>query len=69
MLKLHIVLGRIRYQAAGGQALVFKSMQGQDLSITYMPNFKVNRAQVLQADLPASNGLIHVIDSLLAVTC
>jgi uncharacterized surface protein with fasciclin (FAS1) repeats len=69
VLKLHIVLGRIRYQATGAQAFAFKSMQGQDLSITYTPNFKVNQAQVLQADLPASNGLIHVIDSVLAVYC
>lgn len=42
-----------------------KTVQGQDLRISTMGGgVKVNQAQVVKADIMASNGVIHVIDAV-----
>jgi transforming growth factor-beta-induced protein len=43
-----------------------KSLQGNDLSITFEYNsLFVNQARIIQSDLLLSNGVLHVIDSVL----
>lgn len=42
-----------------------KTLQGQSLKINTKKGVKVNNAKVVQADVSASNGVIHVIDTVL----
>jgi len=43
-----------------------KTVNGQEVKITAMGDkFMVNNAQVVKADIPASNGVIHVIDTVI----
>jgi uncharacterized surface protein with fasciclin (FAS1) repeats len=41
------------------------TVQGSDLAIDATSGVKVNGATVVKADVPASNGIIHVIDTVL----
>jgi uncharacterized surface protein with fasciclin (FAS1) repeats len=41
------------------------TVQGSDLAIDATSGVKVNDATVVMADVPASNGIIHVIDTVL----
>ncbi|MFT5291371.1 MAG: transforming growth factor-beta-induced protein [Planctomycetota bacterium] len=65
ILTLHVVPGRIYSEtvAAGSE---FKTLQGQTL-LSRMHDGKVlvNGAQILKADIEATNGVIHVIDTVL----
>ncbi|AQT67693.1 Immunogenic protein MPT70 precursor [Anaerohalosphaera lusitana] len=42
-----------------------ETIQGQTLAIKTSGSFTVNNAKVITPDIPASNGVIHVIDSVL----
>ena len=65
ILLYHVVPGKVTAsevmkmntaKTAGGMDLTIKTMQGHVM---------VNNAQVAKADIPASNGVIHVIDTVL----
>lgn len=65
ILKYHVVPGRVYSDAAlnAGQA---KTLQGASVTIAASENgAKVNSANLVATDLSASNGVIHVIDSVL----
>ncbi|MGE3172677.1 MAG: fasciclin domain-containing protein [Planctomycetota bacterium] len=65
ILKLHVVAGRVfaRDAIAAGMA---KSLSGKTLKITFDEDgARVGEARLLQTDLDASNGVIHVIDRVL----
>jgi uncharacterized surface protein with fasciclin (FAS1) repeats len=66
ILKLHVVPGRIYADAAAAGAEV-ASLQGGHLRTESREGegVFVNGARVLQADIEASNGVIHVIDTVL----
>jgi uncharacterized surface protein with fasciclin (FAS1) repeats len=42
-----------------------KTVQGQNVSIDATDGVKVNDAKVVKADIVCSNGVIHVIDTVL----
>jgi len=42
-----------------------KSVQGQDLAIDTTAGVKVDGATVVQTDILCTNGVIHIIDSVL----
>lgn len=42
-----------------------KTVQGQEISISAMSGVKVDNANVIKADIECSNGVIHVIDSVI----
>jgi len=42
-----------------------KTVQGQNISIDTSDGVKVDNAKVVQADIEADNGVIHVIDMVL----
>jgi uncharacterized surface protein with fasciclin (FAS1) repeats len=42
-----------------------KTVQGQSVKINTMGGVMVNDAHVVQADVMASNGVIHVIDKVI----
>jgi uncharacterized surface protein with fasciclin (FAS1) repeats len=48
---------------AGKKAMV-KTVQGSELSVDAMRGVMVDNATVIKADIEASNGVIHVIDTV-----
>ena len=65
ILKFHIVAGRV-YSGDALKAKTAKTLQGSAVSIKADDKgAMVNGAKLLKTDLDASNGVIHVIDSVL----
>ncbi|WP_245791824.1 fasciclin domain-containing protein [Modicisalibacter ilicicola] len=65
ILTYHVVSGKIM-AADAMQAASATTVQGQDLNIsTEGDSVMINDATVVQADIEASNGVIHVIDGVL----
>ena len=48
-----------------GKTLNVKTVQGSELAIDATSGVKVNDATVVTADIATSNGVIHVIDTVL----
>ena len=46
-----------------GKKLTPKSVEGSQISIDATNGVKINNAKVVKADIEASNGVIHVMDS------
>lgn len=65
ILKYHVVAGRV-YSSDALQAGKAKTLQGDSISIALRDGTaKVNSANLVATDLDASNGVIHVIDSVI----
>ncbi|SDN72421.1 Uncaracterized surface protein containing fasciclin (FAS1) repeats [Halomonas shengliensis] len=65
ILTYHVVSGKIMAEDAMA-ADSATTLQGQDLTITTMDgSVMIDDATVIQADIETSNGVIHVIDSVL----
>jgi transforming growth factor-beta-induced protein len=65
ILKYHVVSGRI-YSDDALKAKKAKTLQGSEVSISARQGTaRVNEAKLLKTDIDASNGVIHVIDSVL----
>jgi uncharacterized surface protein with fasciclin (FAS1) repeats len=65
ILTYHVVPGKVSSEDVA-QLSVAKTVNGQDLKITAADDkVMVGNATVTQADIPASNGVIHVIDTVL----
>ena len=60
ILSYHVLPGRI---LLGAQSP--KTLQGQSVTIRTSGSFEVNGANVIASDITASNGVVHVIDSVL----
>jgi uncharacterized surface protein with fasciclin (FAS1) repeats len=64
ILKYHVVAGSV----ASGEVVKLKTaktVNGQEVRIDATKGVKVNDATVVKADIQASNGVIHVIDTVL----
>ncbi|SRR5579859_1190833 len=65
ILTYHVVAGKVT-AAQVTKLSSAKTLNGQDLAITSHDGaVMVNNAKVVQADIPASNGVIHVIDTVI----
>ncbi|WP_111412599.1 fasciclin domain-containing protein [Billgrantia lactosivorans] len=65
VLTYHVVSGKVMAEDAMGLDSA-TTVQGQDISISSSDgSVMINDANVIQADIEASNGVIHVIDSVL----
>jgi uncharacterized surface protein with fasciclin (FAS1) repeats len=65
ILTYHVVPGKVSSEDVA-QLPMAKTVNGQDLKITAADDkVMVGNATVTQADIPASNGVIHVIDTVL----
>ncbi len=60
VLSYHVVVGKLMLGVQSPETL-----QGQSLTIKAPGTFKVNGASVITSDIEASNGVIHIIDSVL----
>ena len=65
ILTYHVVGGKVMAADIAGKALKAKSVQGSELSIDAMKDVMVEAAKVTKADIETSNGVIHVIDTVL----
>ncbi|MGF1593524.1 MAG: fasciclin domain-containing protein [Kiloniellaceae bacterium] len=65
ILTYHVVPGKVMSSDIAGKKLEAGTVQGSDLSIDAMGSrVAVDNAMVIQADVEASNGVIHVIDTV-----
>jgi uncharacterized surface protein with fasciclin (FAS1) repeats len=64
ILKYHVVPGRMTAQNVADQKSL-KTVQGKELRVDLTGGVKVGSARILRTDIEASNGVIHVIDSVL----
>jgi len=64
VLTYHVVSGRHMAADVAAQKSL-KSVQGQDITVRTEGGVKVDSATVVQADIAADNGVIHVIDSVI----
>lgn len=64
ILKYHVVSGKVK---SGDVAKLSsaKTLQGQSISIDTSSGVRIDNANVASADVMASNGVIHVVDSVL----
>lgn len=64
ILTYHVVPGKVMAGDIAGKQLEAETVQGQKLTIDAMDGVKVDEATVIQADIMADNGVIHVIDTV-----
>jgi uncharacterized surface protein with fasciclin (FAS1) repeats len=64
ILTYHVVPGKVMAADVGGLDSA-KTLQGQSLSIDTSDGVRIGGAGLLTADVVASNGVIHVIDTVL----
>ena len=65
ILTYHVVPGKVMSSDIAGKKLEAATVQGGELSIDAMGGgVSVDEAKVIQADVEASNGVIHVIDTV-----
>ncbi|MEL6236123.1 MAG: fasciclin domain-containing protein [Pseudomonadota bacterium] len=65
VLTYHVVPGKVMSADIAGQALAVATVQGQDVTIDATDGVMINNATVTAADIEASNGVIHVIDTVI----
>lgn len=66
VLELHVVPSKLTAESLKGQKSEIASLAGKPLSIDATGDgVKVSGANVIEADLAASNGVIHVIDTVI----
>ncbi len=64
ILTYHVVSGKVMAEEVSGMDSA-PTVQGQTVAIDAASGVKINDANVVQADIVASNGVIHVIDTVL----
>ena len=64
VLTYHVVPGKVMSTDLS-EGLMAGTVQGQDVTITLADGAKVDGATISTADIVASNGVIHVIDSVI----
>jgi uncharacterized surface protein with fasciclin (FAS1) repeats len=64
ILTYHVVSGKIgALEVINRDSL--KTVQGQEITVTKTDGIRINDAKVITPDVKASNGVIHVIDTVL----
>jgi uncharacterized surface protein with fasciclin (FAS1) repeats len=67
LLSHHVVSGKILSKDIAGKTMKSKSVQGAELSIDATKDVMIDKAKVVKADIESSNGVIHVIDTVLTL--
>lgn len=65
ILTYHVIPGKVMSSDIAGKQLKVATVQGDDVSINAMKGVAVNGANVVKADISATNGVIHVIDTVI----
>jgi uncharacterized surface protein with fasciclin (FAS1) repeats len=64
ILTYHVVPGKIMAADIAGKTAMVETVQGGKLSVDATSGVRVDNATVTSADIVASNGVIHVIDTV-----
>lgn len=64
ILTYHVVPGKVMSTDIAGKKMMVKTVEGAELSVDATNGVSVDNAHVVKADIVASNGVIHVIDSV-----
>jgi uncharacterized surface protein with fasciclin (FAS1) repeats len=64
ILTYHVLPGKVMAADIAGKKANVKTVQGSDLAVDATKGVKVNDATVTTADVAASNGVIHIIDTV-----
>ena len=64
ILTYHVVPGKIMSGDIAGKETEVKTVQGDKLSVNAKDGVMVDKAKVVKADIVTSNGVIHVIDTV-----
>ena len=64
VLTYHVVPGKIMSGDIAGKSTEVETVQGSKLAVDAMDGVKVDAAEVIKADIETSNGVIHVIDTV-----
>ncbi|MGB0499044.1 MAG: fasciclin domain-containing protein [Rubricella sp.] len=65
VLTYHVIPGAVMSGDIAGQMLDVETVQGSSVAIDATDGVMVDGATVIQADIEASNGVIHVIDQVI----
>ncbi|MEP2706885.1 MAG: fasciclin domain-containing protein [Roseibium sp.] len=65
ILTYHVVSGKVMSGDIAGKKADVATVQGSDISVDATNGVKINDATVVSADIETSNGVIHVIDTVI----
>lgn len=65
VLTYHVIPGKVMSSDIAGKQLEVATVQGSTVEIDAVNGVMVDNATVIQADVEASNGVIHVIDAVI----
>jgi uncharacterized surface protein with fasciclin (FAS1) repeats len=65
ILTYHVLPSKVMAADIAGKAMNAKTVQGTELAVDAKSGVKINNATVVTADIVATNGVIHVIDTVL----
>ncbi len=65
VLTYHVIPGEVMSADIAGKQLEVATVQGSTVEIDAINGVMVDNARVIQADVDASNGVIHVIDAVI----
>ena len=65
ILTYHVIPGKVMSGDIAGQMLMVETVQGGSVSIDATNGVMIDGANVIQADIETSNGVIHVIDAVI----
>ncbi|NNE37886.1 MAG: fasciclin domain-containing protein [Gammaproteobacteria bacterium] len=65
ILTYHVIPGKVMSSDISGKSLDVATVQGSSVAINAMSGVMVDNASVVTADIETSNGVIHVIDSVI----
>jgi len=65
VLTYHVVPGKVMSGDIAGKQLSAATVQGSKVKINAMSGVKIDNASVIAADIETSNGVIHVIDTVI----
>jgi len=65
VLTYHVVPGRIMSGDIAGSKTSVATVQGSNIEVDAVSGVRINNANVVKADIATSNGVIHVIDTVI----
>lgn len=65
ILTYHVVGGKVMAADVAGKQMGVKTVNGQEAEVNGMSGVSIDGANVVAADVEASNGVIHVIDAVI----
>jgi uncharacterized surface protein with fasciclin (FAS1) repeats len=64
ILTYHVLPGKVMSKDIAGKKIMVKTVEGTELSIDATNGVSVDNSKVVKADIETSNGVIHVIDTV-----